>query len=101
MAVKKSRKLPGLVIFLQLRTVHLQRPGYGLCFTRFGAFHLEVRDRRHRFRHFFIYFFFLLFDTRRKIMNKDKFTFIFLACPCFTCIVRNLASEELLRQVLI
>ena len=64
---------------------------------------LPSRSQRSQtsFQAFFHLFFFLLFDTRRKIMNKDKFTFICLACPCFTCIVRNLASEELLRQVLI
>ena len=53
------------------------------------------------FQAFFHFFFPLLFDTRRKIVNKAKYIFICLACFGFTCIARNLVSEELLRQVFI
>ena len=90
-------RLTGTLI---MGTFEKRVPGYS-CFTRFGASHLEVRHGRHRFRRFFI--FSLLFDmyTRRKIVNKAKYIFICLACFGFTCIARNLASEELLRQVFI
>ena len=74
-------------------------PGY-LCFTRFAAFHLEVRHGRHSFRRFFIFFPCYL-TPEEKIVNKAKYIFSCLACSCCTSIARNLVSEELLCQVFI